>query len=148
MSKFQTKCFLNQKPLYLPGEAGAEWSTINVEFPASAPVANDLIELAEIPSGFKVLDYSIVFPDVDSNGAPAFAFSLGIENAGATDLGAEVWAAGLTAGQSNAIVRATTSVAAQGDSSVDRKLAIKVTTAAATYAGATKVGQVMLLLQG
>ncbi len=148
MAKFQTKTFLNKLPLFTPQDASAVWAAVTVDFPATAPAANDLIELANIPVGIKVLDWALVFPDIDSNAAPAFAGSLGIENAGGTDLGAEVWGTGLTAGQSTAIVRNTTSVAAQGDSTVDRRLALKVTTAAATYAGAGKTGQVLLLLQG
>lgn len=146
MAKFQTKAFLGKKPITLPEDAAGRWAIVDVEFPATAPVANDLIELCELPIGVKCLDWIEVFPDVDSGGSPAFAHSLGIENAGGTDLGSEVWVAGSTAGQSTAIVRNGTSIAAQGDTTAVRKLAIKVTTAAATYAGAGKVGQVLLLL--
>lgn len=148
MAKFQTKAFLGKKPIILPRDAAAMWVPVDVEFPSTAPVANDLIELCELPIGVKCLDYVIVFPDIDTNGAPAFAFSIGEENAGGTDLGAgtAVWATGLTAGQSTAVVRNTTSVPAQQPTTDTRKIAIKVTTAAATYAGATKVGQVLLLL--
>ncbi len=148
MAKIQTKAFTNVKPIALPDDASPDFVTIDVDFPTAALAANDLIELAEIPAGYQVLDYAVVLPDIDSGGAPALAFSLGVENAGGTDLGAEVWGTGITAGQTNAIVRATTSAAAQGDSSVARKVALKVTTAAATYAGAGKKGQVLLLLQG
>lgn len=148
MAKIQTKAFTNVRPLFLPSNGGATFLSIDVDFPAVALAANDLIELAEIPAGYQVLDYALVFPDIDSGGAPALAFSLGVENVGGTDLGAEVWGAAITAGQTNAIVRAATSAAAQGNASVDRKVALKVTTAAATYAGAGKKGQVLLLVQG
>ena len=107
----------------------------------------DLLQLVDLPIGIKCLDWAISFPDIDT-GAPALAWSLGVENAGGTDLGSEVWGTGLTAGQSTAIVRNTTSLAAQGDSTVQRRVSLKCTTIAATYAGATKVGQVLLLLQG
>lgn len=146
MAKFQTKCFLGKKPITLPEDAAGRWAIVDVEFPSTAPVGNDLIELFELPIGVKAVDWALVFPDIDSNGAPAFAASLGVENAGGTDLGSEVWGTGLTAGQSTSIVRNTTSVSAQGDTTAVRKLALKVTTAAATYAGAGKVGQVLLLL--
>lgn len=148
MAKFQTKAFTGKRPITLPEHAQPQWAAVDVEFPATSPVANDLIELCELPIGVKVLDYAIVFPDIDSNGAPAFAFSIGEENVGGTDLGAgnAVWATGLTAGQSTAIVRNLTSLPAQQPTTENRKIAIKVTTAAATYAGATKVGQVLLLL--
>jgi hypothetical protein len=146
VAKYQTKAFLGKRPMILPRDAAGMWVPVDVEFPSVAPVANDLIEICELPIGVKCLDWAEVFPDIDSNGAPALAHSLGIENAGGTDLGSEVWATGLTAGQSTALVRNTTSVPAQGDSTVNRKLAMKVTTAAATYAGAGKVGQILLLL--
>lgn len=149
MAKYQTKAFLGKKPIILPRDAAAMWVPVDVEFPSVAPVANDLIELCELPIGVKCLDYVLVFPDIDTNGAPAFAFSLGEENATSDDLGAgtAVWAAGLTAGQSTAVVRNATSVPAQQATTDVRKLAMKVTTAAATYAGANKVGQILLLLQ-
>lgn len=147
MAKYQTKAFTGTKPVPQPDDAWLKPVVIEVEFPSVAYVANDLHELVTIPAGVKVLDWAVIFPDIDSAG-PSFAFSLGVENAGGTDLGAEVWATGLTAGQSTSIVRNTTSVAAQGDSTVDRKLALKVTTAAATYAGSGKTGHVILWLQG
>lgn len=148
MAKIQTKAFTNVKPIALPASATPGFVTIDVDFPTTALAANDLIELAEIPAGYQVLDYAVVFPDIDSGGAPALAFSLGVESEEGTDLGAEVWGTGITAGQSTAIVRAATSAAAQGNASVTRKVALKVTTAAAAYAGAGKKGQVLLLLQG
>ena len=89
MAKYQTKQFLNTSPLYTPDNAEICGSPITVEFPTTALVANDLIELATIPAGIKVVDYKILFPDIDSGGSPAFAFSIGVENAGGTDLGAE-----------------------------------------------------------
>ncbi len=147
MAKYQTKQFLNTTPLYTPDDAEVCGSPITVEFPSTALVANDLIELCTIPAGVKVIDYKIFFPDIDSGGSPAFAFSIGVENAGGTDLGSEVWATGITAGQASAIYRPTTNAALEGDSTVDRKLALKVTTAAATYAGSGKVGRIVLELQ-
>ncbi len=146
MAKYQTKCFTGKKPIVLPDDAAAEWSVIEVEFPAVAPVANDLIELCELPIGVKCLDWALSFPDIDSNGVPALASSLGVENAGATDLGTEVWGSALTAGQSTANVRNASSVCSQGDTTTVRKIALKITTAAATYAGAGKVGHLLLLL--
>lgn len=146
MAKFQTKAFTNAKPMVLPTEAYPEWSAIDVEFPSTAPAVNDLIELCTIPAGYKCLDWKVVFPDID--GAATLVTSLGVENAGGTDLGAEVWQTAITAGASNAITNNTTSIAAQGVTNTDRNLALKVTAAATGYTGAGKVGQVLLLLQG
>lgn len=147
MPNFQTKAFLGQRPIVLPQSAAGEWSIIDVEFKATNYAVSDLIELCELPIGVKVLDWTINFPDIDSNGSPTWATSIGVENAGGTDLGTEVWGTGLTAGQSTAIVRNTTSLSAQGDITANRKIALKVTATAATYAGLNKTGQVLLLLQ-
>lgn len=147
MAKYQSKQFTGQKPVTLPESARPEWVTIDIDFPTAAFASTDLLQLVDLPIGIKCLDWVISFPDIDT-GAPALAWSLGVENAGGTDLGSEVWGSALTAGQSTAIVRNTTSVAAQGDSTVQRRVSLKCTTIAATYAGATKVGQVLLLLQG
>lgn len=147
MAKYQSKQFTGQKPIVLPDDATAEWATIDIDFPSTALAANDLIELVDIPVGMKVLDWYIQFPDIDSGGS-ALAFSLGVENAGGTDLGTEVWGTGLAAGAAGAIVRNGLAACAQGDATVVRRLALKVTAAATTYAGSGKSGQVVLHLQG
>lgn len=148
MAKYQTQTFLGIKNVPQPDDAFVKAVSVDVEFPSVAPIANDLIELVKLPAGTKCLDFTLIFPDIDSNGSPALAYSLGVENAGGTDLGTEVWATGLTAGQSTTLHRCANSVPADGDSTVERKLALKVTTAAATYAGAGKVGRFVMLLQG
>ena len=147
MAKFQTKAFTNVKPIILPRDASVMLVPVDVEFKATTYAIGDLIEICELPIGVKCVDWAISFPDIDSNAAPTLAYSLGIENVGGTDLGTEVWGAALTAGQSTAIVRNASSVSAQGDTTAVRKLALKVTTAAATYAGAGKTGQILLALQ-
>lgn len=146
MAKTTTKCFTNAKPLVLPTEAYPEWTAVDVEFSSSAYAANDLIQLCTLPTGYKCLDFSVVFPDIDTGNV--LAFSLGVENAGGTDLGTEVWQTGILAGGVNTITRNTTSIAAQGVSNVDRVIALKVTTAATGYVGTGKIGQLLLLLQG
>ncbi len=146
MPKTQTNCFTNKKPLVLPAEAYPEFTAVDVEFSAANYAVGDLIELCTIPAGYKCLDFSVIFPDIDTGNV--LAFSLGVENAGGTDLGAEVWQAGILAGGINTITRNTTSIAAQGVSNVERAIALKVTTAATGYVGAGKVGQVLLVLQG
>lgn len=158
MTITKTKTYLDQKPLTLPQDGLPAWVSIDLEFSSSAYVADDMILLASLPAGVKVLDWACIFPDIDT-GSAAFAFSIGVALNDGSDLSAEVWATGVTAGQSTTIVRNSTSVAAQSDPAGlstqyhssgggQRKVAIKVTTAAATYAGAGKVGQVLLLLQG
>jgi hypothetical protein len=144
-----TKFFTRVRNVPQPDSACVDTVPVDIEFPAVAFAANDMIRLIEIPAGVTVQDYAFVFPDIDSGGSPAFAFSFGVMNAAGTDL-ATVYASGLTAGQSTTIVRATTSVAAQdaANNVLVRSLGIKVTTAAATYDGAGKTGTVLLSLRG
>jgi hypothetical protein len=142
-----TKAYTGVRPVPQPDDAGVRVVAVDVEFASAAYSANDLIRLCKLPIGVKCLDWALVFPDIDT-GTPALAWSLGIENSGGTDLDTEVWGTGLTAGQSTSIVRNSTSVAAQGVTTTERTLDLKCTTAAATYAGSGKTGQVLLWLQG
>jgi hypothetical protein len=141
-----TRVFTGARNIPQPDEGALKPVVIQVDFPSTAFAANDLVFLTRIPIGVAVQDYEFHFPDIDT-GTPAFAFSFGVCNAGLTDL-ATVYASGLTAGQSTAIVRATTTVAAQDATTAERVLALKITTIAATYAGSGAVGQVVLHLRG
>lgn len=143
MALIKTKQYTNISPLYTPDDAEVCGSPINVDFPTTALASGDLILLATIPAGVKLDDYRGFFPDIDSGGSPSFAFSIGVANAGLTDL-ATVLQAGLTTGQSSGAFRATNADHLALDSTVDRVLAIKVTTVAATYAGSGKSGKVIL----
>lgn len=147
MAKIQTAAFTNRKPVPQPDSAAITVVAIDVAFPSTALVADDLIELVELPPGVSLVDYAFVFPDIDSNVSAALAFSFGSENAAGDDLGT-VYESGLTAGQSAAVVRMGTSAAAQAVATAARRLALKITTAAGTYAGSGKTGQVLLYLRG
>lgn len=146
MAKIKTDAFTNKKPVPQPDSAAIKWVPIDVVFPSAALAVGDLIELVELPIGVGLLDYTIAFPDIDT-GVAAFAFSIGSENAGGTDLGT-VYESGLTAGQTDTVVRCGKAAAAQEVTTAARKIAIKVTAAAATYAGSGKTGQVLLALRG
>lgn len=159
VTKTQTKAFTNAKPITLPDDASPEYCAVDIEFASAAYVANDYIQLCTLPAGYKVLDWFINFPDIDSHATPTLAWSLGVSDATlaapvSTDIGSEVWGSSLTVGETTAIVRNTTNVSAQGriaatsTLSGDREIVLKCTTAAATYAGSGKVGQLVMLLQG
>ncbi len=161
MATIKTKCFNDVKPLVLPSDAKPTWVSVDVEFPTAAPIAADIIKVCKMPEGFRVLDWALIFPDIDANGVPTLAFSFGVSNAtvlvpDGTDIGAalQIWGAALTAGQAVAPVRnASTNCAQDAIKSTatvpgDREIILKVTTAAATYAGAAKIGQVLMLVQG
>lgn len=147
MTKYYTDAATNKKPVPQPFDATVIQVAIDVAFPAINYVANELHQLVEIPVGVQVVDYSIHFPDIDSNGAPTLVCSIGTENAGGTDLGT-VWDAALTPGQTGAVVRSPSSACAQQVTTATRKVALKFTAIAATYAGSGKVGQVVLHLRG
>ncbi|MEO8021075.1 hypothetical protein [Polaromonas sp.] len=147
MTKYYTDAATNKKPLPQPFSAAVMKIAIDVIFPSINYVANELHQLIEIPAGVQVVDYDIHFPDIDSNGTPTIVCSIGTENAGGTDLGT-VWDAALTAGQSAAVVRAATANCAQESTAAARKVSLKFTAIAATYAGLGKTGQVILHLRG
>ncbi len=148
MPTIETKFFTRVRNVPQPDSGCVDTVPVDIDFPAVTFAVNDMIRLIEIPAGVTVQDYAFVFPDIDT-GTPAFAFSFGVMNAAGTDL-ATVYASGLTAGQSNTIVRAPNSDCAQDATNnvLVRRLGIKVTAAAATYAGANKTGTVLLMLRG
>lgn len=160
MATTKTKAFDNLKPIVLPAGAAPEWINVEVEFASSAYAANDIIKVCKLPEGYRVLDWTLMFPDIDT-GTPALAWSFGVSNASVaspdgTDIGSslQVWGTGLTAGQSVAPVRNASSNCAQdaikSTTTVpgDREIVLKCTTIAATYAGSGKVGNVLMLVQG
>lgn len=148
MPKYQTDVFTGRKSVPQPDNTFIVKVPVEVVFPSTALVANDLIELCKLAPGVQVVDFDVIAPQLDSNGAPTLAFSLGSENAGGTDLGV-VYEAGLIPGRgaTGSIVRATTAGAYSADASADRAIALKVTTAAATSATAGKKALVVLHLK-
>ena len=148
MPVYQTKYITKVRNFAPPEDSNVQDKPVDVDFPAVALVALDIIQLVELQPGITLQDYEFHFPDIDT-GAAALAWSFGVLNAAGTDL-ATVYQTGITAGQSNAIVRNTNSDCAQDsvNNALTRKLGLKCTTAAATYAGATKTGQVILRLRG
>lgn len=148
MTVYQSKYATKVRNFSQPEDSNIQDKPCDVDFPAVALVANDIIQLVDLVPGVTLQDYEFHFPDIDT-GTPAIAWSFGVLNAAGTDL-ATVYASGITAGQSNAIVRNTNSDCAQdaANNVLTRRLGLKCTTAAATYAGAGKTGTVVLRLRG
>lgn len=144
MPSINTKQYDGIKPMYTPDAAEVCGAHVDIDFPAAAFVANDLIRLATIPAGVRNIDYKVVFPDIDSGAG--FAFSIGELNAAGTDL-ATVYAAGITVGQASGTFRPTNAAHFEASAAADRRIAIKVTTAAAGYTGNGKSGVVVFDLQ-
>ncbi|MFN5350886.1 MAG: hypothetical protein ACK5A0_15365 [Polaromonas sp.] len=126
--------------------------TVEVPFRVVLPAAlllNDMIAICEIPQGIQIADFKIVAPQLDSNGVPTLAHSIGVENAARTDL-VTVFEAGLTFGRtaSGSISRGSVAVPALDTTSqtASRIIALKTTAIAATAALAGKTITVILYL--
>jgi hypothetical protein len=149
MARFLSELLTGKKPLPQPYDGSVLQLPLTFVFGTVAPAVGDILALLELPPYTDLLDYDIFAAQLDSNGAPTLAFSLGQENAGLTDL-AVVYEAGLIFGRTanGSCNRATTAVQQLADTTVARKLALKVTTAAATWAGAGKTVTALLMLRG
>lgn len=160
MPTFTTKCFTDVKPIVLPDAAKPEWIAVDVEFASAAYASSDIIKVCKMPENFRVLDWALVFPDIDSGGS-ALRWSFGVSNAtilipNGTDIGSslQIWGSALTAGSDAAPSRNVLSNCAQdairSTSTIpgDREIVLKCTTIATTYAGSGKTGQVLMLVQG
>ncbi|WP_017757598.1 hypothetical protein [Pseudacidovorax intermedius] len=149
MARILSELLTGKKNGPLPNDGGVAQLPVSVVMPAVAPAVGDLIELVDLPQYVDLMDYDVIAPQLDSNGAPTLALSIGEENAGLTDL-ATVYEAGLTPGRgaSGNLVRCGTAAASQASNAASRRIALKVTTAAATYAGAGKTVNFILHLRG
>lgn len=122
-----------------------------LEFVTTASLAaGDIIDLGPLPAGVRVVDSAIISEDVDTNGSPTITMSLGLLNAGKTDLNGgtnETWITASTVGQAGGTVRATTNASyLLGASATERRLGLKVVAAAATGTGAGEKIAVLLTL--
>ena len=138
MALIQSDVATGKKAVPQPFDATVALVPVDVNL-VNALAANDIIELVDLPPGVQLLDYDIVAPQLDSNGSPTLAFSLGVLTSDKSDLGT-AYETGLTFGRtaSGSISRAGNASAAQAARTSSRKLGLKVTTAAATAASAGK----------
>jgi hypothetical protein len=119
---------------------------------AGALAAGDIIALGPIEPGVKPYDATLITDDLDSNGTPTITLTVGILNAGMTDIDAAAtssWIAASTAGQTGGIARATSAnVYLAGASSTVRQLGVKVVAGPATAASDGKKIAVLLKAGG
>ena len=139
MPKYLSDVASGKKNVPQPYDALVTKVPVDITLPGVALAVGDIVTLLDVPPGVQFADFDIFAPQLDSNGAPTLAFSIGVENAGGTDL-ATVYESGLTFGRtaSGSISRASTAVMAQADRTVGRRISLKVTTAAATSASLNK----------
>lgn len=113
--------------------------------------ASDIIDLGPLPAGLTPLDVTLISDDLDTGGSPAITLSVGILNAGKTDLGSgtyDTFISASTVGQAGGLVRATTvNTYFSASSTSERRLGIKVVTGPATGAAAGKKIAVLLKVQ-
>jgi len=99
---------------------------------------SNVLEMADIPVGYSVVDWTVDTDDLDSNGTPTAAFKVGILNSGKTDLdtGNNIWATAQTTAQAGGVARMANQNAIRCGSSTSKRTAgIIFTTGAATAAG-------------
>lgn len=113
--------------------------------PAAALAVGDIIELGVLPAFHAPSDAILVCEDLDSGGAPALAFDVGIMSGDVGDkvtartCGSELFAAS-NVGQAGGVARAT-QVSAFTIAPTDnhRSIGVKITTAAATQVAGAKL---------
>lgn len=146
MAVVQTNIYTGRKSIPQPYDATVIEVAIDVDFGAIAPANGDLILLAKIPPNVQIVDYSLVFPQVESGATMNVA--IGEANLALTDLGV-TYDAALTPGRTATgnVVRPVSAAAANADRTGARVLAMKITGAFATYSGSGKVGTVFVKLR-
>ena len=140
MSLIQSKYALGLVALAYPSIAGAATAIRYEHQLAAAPAAGDILELALIPNGTRVVDVILDSDDLDTNGAPTLTMDVGLmsgdfgEENGARTCGAEFFAAS-TLGQAGGVARPTLKTAFRTTkSNKDRAIGVKFPAAAATFA--------------
>lgn len=132
-----------RKPV--PTSAGLEVLAVrfSIDLVAADLDANDVGSVAVLPAGHQPVAIIYDSDDLDTNGTPTIAASVGPINAGETDLSSS-WATGVTASQSGTSAQLTlTPAALRYSAATDTKIGVKFTAAAATKA-AGQVGLTML----
>ena len=82
MPSINTKQFDGIKPLVSPEDGSVTLASVDIDFPSTNFVANELIRLAPLQQGVRLVDYAFIFPDIDDG--TAFAWSFGELNAAGT----------------------------------------------------------------
>ena len=111
---------------------GGQAVTIYSEFVLTQAITADIIKMIPIPNGARMLDWTLGSDDVDSNGAPTVALSLG-------DSGSSTrYVSSSTIGQTGAApVNAMLKTGYGNLYAADDFIAITITTGSATFAAGT-----------
>ncbi len=153
MASFSTAARLGTRPIVLPDSANVEYVSVDINWSdAGAGIAvSDVVQLADIPAGFDIVDWRFISDDIDSNGTPTVAFTLGSLNAARTAIATAYTAAGgITAPQTAGVnvPSGTTAPACFLESRASaRTIGLVATAATATAALTGKRGSLILGLR-
>lgn len=143
MSLIQSKYAQGIVALAYPSIAGAVTAMRFAHTLSSAPSAGDILELAQIPAGCRVIDMVLDSDDLDTNATPTIALDVGIMSGdfgvddGARTCGAEFFS-GDTVAQAGGTSRPSLKTAFRtSKTSKDRSIGVKFATGAATFAAGT-----------
>ena len=153
MASFRTLAQQGVRPLVLPDDAELCSVCADISWPdAGAGIAiSDVVQIADIPAGVELVDWTFVSDDIDSHGTPTVAFTLGSLNAGKTAISTAYTAAGgITAGQAggqNVPSGATAAACFTEGRSAARTIGLVATAATATAALAGKRATLVMKLR-
>ncbi|WP_331373763.1 hypothetical protein [Sinorhizobium chiapasense] len=129
--------------LAYPSIAGAATAVRFAHQLSAAPSAGDILELAMIPAGTRVVEMILDSDDLDTNGTPTLTMDVGLMSGSFGDedqartCGAEFFS-GSSVAQAGGSERPSLKTAFRtGKSNVDRSIGIKFPNAAATFAAGT-----------
>lgn len=119
----------------LNGGVNAVTATYTV---SSNPTAGDIIQMVKVPRGATVLDVTLTATDMDTNGTPTVAYTVG-------DTGdADRFITTSTVGQTGGVARMNAATGANYRYTSDTTIDITVGTASATFAAGTLTLTVLL----
>ena len=117
---------------------------------SAALALNDIIVMGSLPQGCLPVDLILDSDDLDTGGSPAITLSVGILNAGQTDIdttasGGAAWIAASTVAQAGGLVRPTTAAITRTPVSTSEQFwGIKVAAAPATGAATGTIGATLM----
>ncbi|MFC3074910.1 hypothetical protein [Shinella pollutisoli] len=150
MTLIQSKYAKGIAPIAYPSVAGGVVAMRFAHTIAAAMQVGDILELGVIPAGTRVVDAILDCDDIDTDGAAAVSFDVGIMSG---DVGADDGArtcgnqffSGSTIGRAGGVERASIKTAFRtAAAAADRAIGVKCTAAAAAFA-AGQIGLTVLL---
>lgn len=150
MAVIQSKYAKGVEGSPFPGMAGGVVAKRYTHAFTANPIANDIIELAPLPAGTRVVDMIFDSDDLDSNATPLISFDVGLmsgewgDEDQARTVGAQFFAA-LTTSRAGGVARPSIQPAFRtAPSAIDRSIGVKINAAAATFQAGT-IGLTVLI---